>query len=51
MMAERTLKLDHSTIARCVLQYAPVPNERICSEMRRPNRSWQYAMRLGMTLS
>jgi transposase, IS6 family len=41
MMAERGLKLDHSTIARWVLQYAPVLNERIPSEMRRPNRSWR----------
>lgn len=41
MMAERGLKLDHSTIARWVLQYAPVLNERIRSEMRRPNRSWR----------
>jgi transposase, IS6 family len=41
MMAERGLKVDHSTIARWVLQYAPVLNERIRSEMRRPNRSWR----------
>src|SRR6516225_8299140 len=41
MMAERGLKLDHSTIARWVLQYAPVLNERIRAEMRRPNRSWR----------
>ena len=41
MMAERGMKLDHSTIARWVLQYAPVLNERIRSEMRRPNRSWR----------
>lgn len=39
MMAERGLKLDHSTIARWVLLYAPVLNERIRLEMR-PNRSW-----------
>jgi len=41
MMAERGLKLDHSTIARWVLQYAPVLNARIRPEMRRPNRSWR----------
>jgi transposase-like protein len=41
MMAERGLKLDHSTIARWVLQYAPVLNERIRSEMRHQNRSWR----------
>ena len=41
MMAERGLKLDHSTIARWVLQYAPVLNERIRAEMRRPNCSWR----------
>jgi IS6 family transposase len=41
MMAERGLKLDHSTIARWVLLYAPVLNERIRLEMRRPNRSWR----------
>jgi transposase, IS6 family len=41
MMAERGLALDHSTIARWVLRYAPVLNERIRSEMRQPNRSWR----------
>ena len=40
MMAERGLTVDHSTIARWVLRYAPVLNERIRSEMRNPNRSW-----------
>ena len=40
-MAERELSLDHSTIARWVLRYAPVLNERIRSEMRNPNRSWR----------
>jgi IS6 family transposase len=43
MMAERGLKLDHSTIACWVLLYAPVLNERIRLEMRRPNRSWRVA--------
>ena len=40
-MAERGLKLDHSTMARWVPQYAPVLNQRIRSEMRRQNRSWR----------
>ena len=40
-MAERGLTVDHSTIARWVLRYAPVLNERIRSEMRDPNRSWR----------
>jgi IS6 family transposase len=41
MMAERGLTIDHSTIARWVLRYAPVLNDRIRSEMRHPNRSWR----------
>jgi transposase-like protein len=41
MIAERGLKLDHSTVARWVLRYAPVLAERIRSEMRRSNRSWR----------
>lgn len=41
MMAERGLTVDHSTIARWVLHYAPILNERIRREMRRPNRSWR----------
>ena len=41
MMAERGVQLDHATIARWVLRYAPVLNERIRSQMRRPNRSWR----------
>ena len=40
-MAERGLTVDHSTIARWVLRYAPVLNERIRSEMRNPNRWWR----------
>jgi transposase-like protein len=40
-MVERGLTVDHSTIARWVLRYAPVLNERIRSEMRNPNRSWR----------
>ena len=41
MMVERGLAVDHSTIARWVLRYAPVLNERIRAEMRRPNGSWR----------
>jgi transposase, IS6 family len=41
MMVERGLMVDHSTIARWVLNYAPVLNERIRSERRYPNRSWR----------
>ena len=40
-MAERGLSLDHSTIARWVLRYAPILSQRIRCEMRRPNRSWR----------
>jgi IS6 family transposase len=41
MMAERGLTVDHSTIARWVLHYAPILEERIRPQMRRPNRSWR----------
>ena len=41
MMIERGLTVDHSIIGRWVLRYAPVLNERIRSEMRRPNGSWR----------
>ena len=41
MMAERGLAVYHSTVARWVLKFAPVLNERIRSEMRHPNRSWR----------
>src|SRR5882762_8079565 len=41
MMAERGLSLDHSTIARWVLRYAPILSRRIRGEMRKPNRSWR----------
>jgi IS6 family transposase len=41
MMAERGWSVDHSTIARWVLHYAPILNRRIRREMRRPNRSWR----------
>ena len=41
MMTERGLTVDHSTIARWVLQYAAILNERIRREMRPPSRSWR----------
>ena len=41
MMAERGLSVDHSTIARWVLHYAPLLNERIRRRMRNRNRSWR----------
>ncbi len=40
-MAERGLSVDHSTIARCVLRYAPVLNERLRRHVRRPAGSWR----------
>ena len=39
--AERNLFVDHVTIWRWVQRYAPVLNQRIRREMRRPNRSWR----------
>ena len=41
LMAERSLKVDHSTIARWVVRYAPILNERMRRHLRRPNRSWR----------
>ncbi len=40
-MAERGLSVDHSTIARWVLRYAPVLNERLRRHVRRPAGSWR----------
>jgi IS6 family transposase len=40
-MAERGLSIDHVTIWRWVLRYAPLLNQRIRRELRRPNRSWR----------
>jgi hypothetical protein len=40
-MAERGLSIDHVTIWRWVQRYAPVLNQRIRRELRRPNRSWR----------
>jgi transposase, IS6 family len=41
IMAERGLRVDHSTIARWVLHYAPVLNERLRRHLRRPAGSWR----------
>lgn len=41
IMAEREVDVDHSTIARWVVHYAPLLNELIRREMRTPNRSWR----------
>src|SRR5579862_7107773 len=41
MMAERGMSVDHSTIARWVLHYAPILERRIRRGMRHPNRSWR----------
>src|SRR5687767_15922469 len=41
IMAERGRSVDHVTIWRWVQRYAPVLNQRIRHELRRPNRSWR----------
>ena len=41
MMAERGLRVDHSSIGRWVLRYAPELYQRIRRELRFPNRSWR----------
>jgi transposase-like protein len=41
MMAERGVRVDHSTIARWVLHFGPILNDLIRREMRRPNGSWR----------
>ena len=41
LTAERGLSVDHSTIGRRVLCYAPELNKRVRREVRRPNRSWR----------
>jgi transposase-like protein len=41
IMTERNLSVDHVTIWRWVQRYAPILNQRIRREMRRPNRSWR----------
>jgi transposase-like protein len=40
-MAERGLSVDHVTIWRWVQHYAPILNERLRRERRRPNGSWR----------
>ena len=40
-MAERSLSIDHVTMWRWVQRYAPVLNQRIRRDLRRPNRSWR----------
>ena len=41
VMGEHGLNVDHSTIARWVLRYAPILNERIRRHIRYPNWSWR----------
>src|SRR6516162_7753908 len=41
LMAERGLQVDHSTIGRWVLRYAPELHKRIRRDTRIPNRSWR----------
>ena len=41
IMAERNLSVDHVTIWRWVQRHAPILNQRIRRELRRPNRSWR----------
>src|SRR5215510_15123133 len=41
LMMERGLSVDHSTIGRWVLRYAPELNKRIRREIQTPNRSWR----------
>jgi len=40
-MAERGLSVDHVTVWRWVQHYAPILNQRLRRELRRPNRSWR----------
>src|ERR1051325_6228459 len=41
LMMERGMTVDHSTIGRWVLRYAPELNKRVRRELRPPNRSWR----------
>ncbi len=41
MMAERGIEVDHSTINRWVLKYAPELDKRIRPHLRLTNDSWQ----------
>ena len=40
-MTERGVSVDHSTIGRWVLRYAPILNERLRRHLRRPGGSWR----------
>jgi transposase-like protein len=40
-MAERRLKVDHSTIARWVLAYAPEMEKRVKPQLKPTNDSWK----------
>ena len=42
-MAERGLKVDHSTIARWVLRYAPALEKRVKPQLKQTNDSWKVA--------
>jgi len=39
--AERGLSVDHVTIWRWVQRFAPILNQRLRRQLRRPNRSWR----------
>jgi transposase, IS6 family len=41
IMAERGLAVDHVTIWRWVQHYAPLLNQQVRRELRRPNGSWR----------
>jgi IS6 family transposase len=41
LMAKRGLRVDHSTLARWVLRYAPILSQRMRRHLRNMNRSWR----------
>ena len=41
IITERNLAVDHVTIWRWVQRYAPILNQRLRRELRRPNGSWR----------
>jgi IS6 family transposase len=41
MMTERGIAVDHSTVWRGVQRYAPMLDQRLGRELRRPNRAWR----------
>src|SRR5229473_2287898 len=41
IITERGLSIDHATISRWVLAYAPLLNERLRRHLRSPGRSWR----------